>query len=152
MEDDIIIVSDEVEIHPGRHGGYSVVRDGSVYGTYATLRDARALAKELARKRGRAGRNPSTARAARGVTLRNMASVTIRRLPGGAVAVTGRKLGGTGRANPSEKFNVYLRGRLIDSVYQTPGDSAADVKRSLVNHDGYDPAIVVKRARKPAKR
>ena len=28
------------------------------------------------------------------VTLRNMASVTIRRLPGGAVAVTGRKLAG----------------------------------------------------------
>jgi hypothetical protein len=39
----------------------------------------------------------STARAARGVTLRNMASVTIRRLPGGAVAVTGRKLNGARR-------------------------------------------------------
>jgi hypothetical protein len=31
------------------------------------------------------------------VTLRNMASVTIRRLPGGAVAVTGRKLNGSRR-------------------------------------------------------
>jgi hypothetical protein len=39
----------------------------------------------------------SMARAARGVTLRNMASVTIKRLPGGAVAVTGRKLNGARR-------------------------------------------------------
>ena len=30
----------------------------------------------------------------KGLTLRNMASVTIQRLPGGAVAVTGRKLAG----------------------------------------------------------
>jgi hypothetical protein len=37
------------------------------------------------------------ARVARGLTLRNMASVTIRRLPGGAVAVTGRKLNGSRR-------------------------------------------------------
>ena len=37
------------------------------------------------------------------VTLRNMASVTIKRLPGGAVQVTGRKLAGTGRANPARK-------------------------------------------------
>jgi hypothetical protein len=41
--------------------------------------------------------NPS-----KSLTLRNMASVTIKRLPGGAVAVTGRKLGGSGRANPAE--------------------------------------------------
>jgi hypothetical protein len=38
--------------------------------------------------------NPGRRNAARGVTLRNMASVTIKRLPGGAVAVTGRKLAG----------------------------------------------------------
>jgi hypothetical protein len=36
--------------------------------------------------------NPSNS-----VTLRNMASVTIKRLPGGAVAVTGRKLNGARR-------------------------------------------------------
>jgi hypothetical protein len=36
--------------------------------------------------------NPS-----RSLTLRNMASVTIKRLPGGAVAVTGRKLNGSRR-------------------------------------------------------
>lgn len=37
-------------------------------------------------------RNP-----AKSLTLRNMASVTIKRLPGGAVAVTGRKLNGARR-------------------------------------------------------
>ena len=38
-------------------------------------------------------RNPSKRNAGdKSVTLRNMASVTIRRLPGGAVAVTGRKM------------------------------------------------------------
>lgn len=38
------------------------------------------------------------------LTLRNMALVTIKRLPGGAVAITGRKLAGGGRrANPGRK-------------------------------------------------
>ena len=49
---------------------------------------------ETARPQKRNAGGTSTARAARGVTLRNMASVTIKRLPGGAVAVTGRKLAG----------------------------------------------------------
>jgi hypothetical protein len=35
------------------------------------------------------------------LTLRNMALVTIKRLPGGAVSVSGRKL--AGRANPKRK-------------------------------------------------
>ena len=35
------------------------------------------------------------------LTLRNMALVTIKRLPGGAVAVTGRKLAGAGRKRNS---------------------------------------------------
>ena len=40
----------------------------------------------------------------KGVTLRNMASVTVKRLPGGAVAITGRKLAGGGRrANPKRR-------------------------------------------------
>ena len=57
------------------------------------------------------------------VTLRNMASVTIKRLPGGAVAVTGRKLGGTGRANPGRKasrqpwYDVIKGGYAIGPVY-----------------------------------
>lgn len=60
-----------------------------------------ALKKWLATQKKNSGRRnaggTSTARAARGVTLRNMASVTIKRLPGGAVAVTGRKLNGARR-------------------------------------------------------
>jgi hypothetical protein len=52
---------------------------------------------ETARPQKRNAGGTSTARAARGVTLRNMASVTIKRLPGGAVAVTGRKLNGARR-------------------------------------------------------
>ncbi len=51
-------------------------------------------------------------------------------------------------------YNVYLRGRLIDTVfYNDKCDGGApikadDVKESLVNHDGYDPNIVVRKARK----
>ena len=42
-------------------------------------------------------------------------------------------------------WDVYLHGRKIDSV---PFDAGIDewyVLRSLVGHDGYDPAIQVKR-------
>jgi hypothetical protein len=50
---------------------------------------------------------------------------------------------------PSNAFNVYnSKGRLIDTVFSTDTD-ALEVKRSLVNHDGFDPAIKVTKARKP---
>ncbi len=50
------------------------------------------------------------------------------------------------KANPSVGWNVYLRGKWIDKVfYDTSYRSADEVKRSLVNHDGYDPAITVRR-------
>ena len=47
-------------------------------------------------------------------------------------------------------FNVYLHGKLIDTVFYAAGTTidADEVKRSLVNHDGYDPSIVVKLQRK----
>lgn len=54
----------------------------------------------------------------------------------------------TARRNPSETFNVYLNGRLIDTVFQSGPFTTEEVKRSLVNHDGYDPRIVVKKQRK----
>lgn len=43
-------------------------------------------------------------------------------------------------------FDVFLRGKEIDTVFysQWSKETEDDVKRSLVNHDGYDPAIVVK--------
>jgi hypothetical protein len=64
--------------------------------TYAEWRKRALAVQSQIRKMGKGRRNVG----GKGVTLRNMASVTIKRLPGGAVAVTGRKLGGTGRANP----------------------------------------------------
>ncbi len=49
MENDIIVISDHVEIHLGANGtGFAVVRDGSVYGTYDDLDYAREVADELA--------------------------------------------------------------------------------------------------------
>jgi len=51
MESDIIVVSDHIEIHPTRSGGkWAVVRDGSVYGTYPDLQQAKELAEDLATK------------------------------------------------------------------------------------------------------
>ena len=53
------------------------------------------------------------------------------------------------RRNPSDAFNVYLGRRLIDTVFATKGSyTAAEMKKSLVNHDGYDSRITVKKARK----
>ena len=43
-------------------------------------------------------------------------------------------------------WNVYLNGKLIDTVFDMEKD-ANEVKRSLVNHDGYDSRIVVRKAR-----
>ncbi len=44
-------------------------------------------------------------------------------------------------------WNVYLRGKLIDTVWYDADISADDVKRSLVNHDGYDAAITIRKGR-----
>ena len=49
MENEIIVVSDHIEIHPTENGGhYAVVRDGSVYGIYVDLEFAQDMANELA--------------------------------------------------------------------------------------------------------
>ena len=40
-------------------------------------------------------------------------------------------------------YNVYLNNVLVDTVYYIDMDSD-EVKRSLVEHDGYDSRIVVK--------
>lgn len=51
---------------------------------------------------------------------------------------------------PTGAFDVYLNGKLIDTVFYTESQVAAghvttdEVKRSLVNHDGYDPGITVR--------
>jgi hypothetical protein len=43
-------------------------------------------------------------------------------------------------------YNVYLRGKLIDTVFQSGMSTVEEVKRSLIDHDGYDAAIRVTKA------
>lgn len=40
-------------------------------------------------------------------------------------------------------YNVRLNGKLIDTVFYCDADAAEEVKRGLVDHDGYDPGIKV---------
>ncbi len=42
-----------------------------------------------------------------------------------------------------QAFDVYLHGKEIDTVFWT-GESSDEVRRSLIEHDGFDPAIVVR--------
>ncbi len=42
-------------------------------------------------------------------------------------------------------WNVYLKGKLIDTVFFESNCDKGYVYRALVNHDGYDPAIIVKK-------
>ena len=48
-----------------------------------------------------------------------------------------------------QPFNVYLNGKLIDTVFYSASAKvdADEVKRSLINHDGYDGGIKVVRLR-----
>jgi hypothetical protein len=43
-------------------------------------------------------------------------------------------------------YDVYLNGRLIDTVFWDNTSGVDEVLRSLINHDGYDPSIEVKNA------
>jgi hypothetical protein len=48
-----------------------------------------------------------------------------------------------------QAYNVYLNGKEIDTVFYNDGSTTVEeVKKSLVNHDGYDSDIVVKKERK----
>lgn len=44
-------------------------------------------------------------------------------------------------------FDVFLHGKEIDTVFYSPNDTieASEVKRALIEHDGYDPAITVRK-------
>jgi len=55
----------------------------------------------------------------------------------------------TRNANPtSAPFNVYLHGKKIDTVFYDPRTFSADeIRQSLVNHDGYDSDIEVRKGR-----
>lgn len=45
------------------------------------------------------------------------------------------------------RWNVYLKGKLINGVHFTQDCNAHDVKIALVKRDGYDNNIIVKRVR-----
>ena len=49
------------------------------------------------------------------------------------------------RLNEAIAWDVFLNGKNIDTVWSTEQD-AEEMKKSLVNHDNYDPRIVVKMA------
>jgi hypothetical protein len=49
--------------------------------------------------------------------------------------------------NENTAYNVYLHGKLVDTVFAT-GYNVISMRLSLIHHDGYDPKIVVKKARK----
>ena len=51
-------------------------------------------------------------------------------------------------SNPTTAYNVYLGTKLIDTVFQSGKSDAEEVRRSLINHDGYDPRIRVVKARR----
>jgi hypothetical protein len=43
-------------------------------------------------------------------------------------------------------WKIYLNGKMVDCVFFNNDCDAAYVKHSLINHDGYDAAIKVRRA------
>src|SRR6266850_144422 len=45
-------------------------------------------------------------------------------------------------------WDVFLRGKLIDTVFYDVDVSADEVRRSLINHDNYNPNIVVRRSKR----
>lgn len=50
-----------------------------------------------------------------------------------------------------DKWNVYLRRKLIDSVFYNKGFTASEVKESLINHDSYPSNITVRKGRMSKK-
>lgn len=46
----------------------------------------------------------------------------------------------------SDVWDVFLDGNWIDTVFCTVGSyEAEEMRKSLIDHDGYDPQITVKR-------
>lgn len=44
-------------------------------------------------------------------------------------------------------YDVYLKGELIDTVFWINNSDCEEVRKSLINHDGYNSAIIVKCAK-----
>ena len=43
-------------------------------------------------------------------------------------------------------YNVYMNGRKIDTVFWVDNSTSEEVKRNLIDHDGYDPSINVRQS------
>ena len=56
-----------------------------------------------------------------------------------------RKFFGMCHKTTWHRWNVYLRGKKIDSVSYTADMAPSLVKRTLIEHDGYDPRITIKK-------
>ena len=50
------------------------------------------------------------------------------------------------KTKTQDAWDVYLRGRKIDTVFAT-GYDAEEMKRSLINHDGYNANITIRKAK-----
>lgn len=48
---------------------------------------------------------------------------------------------------PHVAWDVYLNGRLIDTVFYDSNCDKEYVRTSLINHDGYDSNIIVRKSR-----
>lgn len=48
----------------------------------------------------------------------------------------------------SQAYNVYLNGKLIDTVFYDKSFTAEEVRDSLISHDGYNPHIRVVRSKR----
>jgi hypothetical protein len=44
------------------------------------------------------------------------------------------------------KWNVYLDGKYLDSVYFNPNHTADEVRKSLIDHDNFPSGITVRKA------
>lgn len=49
--------------------------------------------------------------------------------------------------NPRYSYDVYLNSKKIDTIFYGINEPVDEVKRSLINHDGYDSNIVVRRGK-----
>lgn len=46
-----------------------------------------------------------------------------------------------------QAWNVYLDGKLINTVFYTASCDKDYVLDGLINHDGFDPAIIIRRSK-----
>ena len=90
----------------------------------------------------------------RGQSLMAKAAATYRagKYPNMAAALKGVSGTGGRRSNPKKFYNVYLGTEHIGAVSRSGEPSAEEVRRSLIEREGYDPEIRVVKGAKPYPR